>query len=51
MSAGWDAYVKNLLDSEECIKKAAIIGASDGCVWAKSDGASLGENFSVNFFH
>lgn len=45
--SGWDAYVKSLLDSEESIKKAAIISASDGSIWAKSDGSSLGENFAV----
>jgi len=45
--SGWDAYIKNLLDSNACIKKAAIVSNTDGSVWAKSDGASLGENFTA----
>ncbi|CAD5227380.1 unnamed protein product [Bursaphelenchus okinawaensis] len=34
--SGWDAYVNNLLDSSDGIKKAAIIGLEDGSVWARS---------------
>jgi hypothetical protein len=39
--SGWEAYVTNLIESNEGIKRGAIIGASDGGIWAKSQG---GEN-------
>jgi hypothetical protein len=39
--SSWDAYVTSLIESNEGIKRAAIIGAADGAVWAKSTG---GEN-------
>uniref|UniRef100_A0A914PJK5 Profilin n=1 Tax=Panagrolaimus davidi TaxID=227884 RepID=A0A914PJK5_9BILA len=35
--AGWQAYITNLLDNSEGIKRAAIVG-TDGAVWAKSEG-------------
>ncbi|CDW52339.1 Profilin family protein [Trichuris trichiura] len=35
--AGWQAYVKNLIDSSSCIRKAAIVGVSDGSMWACSE--------------
>ncbi|CAD5228792.1 unnamed protein product [Bursaphelenchus okinawaensis] len=35
--SGWDAYVSNLLQNAEGIKKAAIIGVEDSGVWARSD--------------
>ncbi|CAD5235605.1 unnamed protein product [Bursaphelenchus xylophilus] len=34
--SGWDAYVNNLLESSDGIKKAAIVGLEDGSVWARS---------------
>ena len=43
--SGWQAYITNLLDSSEGIKRAAIIGL-DGSVWARSDGAN---EFKVSF--
>jgi hypothetical protein len=49
MADGWQAYIKNLFDSAPTvIKKAAIIGVSDGGIWAKST-PPLGENFNVSF--
>uniref|UniRef100_A0A7E4W196 Profilin n=1 Tax=Panagrellus redivivus TaxID=6233 RepID=A0A7E4W196_PANRE len=37
--SGWQAYITNLLDSSQGIKRAAIVG-TDGSVWARSDGAN-----------
>ena len=37
--SGWQAYITNLLDSSEGIKRAAIVG-TDGAVWARSEGAN-----------
>ncbi|KAI6205631.1 Profilin [Aphelenchoides besseyi] len=36
--SGWDAYVTNLIDSSDGIKRAAIVSVSDGSVWARSQG-------------
>jgi len=47
MAGGWDAYIKNLVDSSDCIKKAAIVGASDGGVWARS-APPVGEEFNAS---
>ncbi|KAH7697081.1 Profilin family protein [Aphelenchoides avenae] len=38
--AGWQAYITNLLDSSDGIKRAAIVGYPDASVWARSEGAS-----------
>jgi profilin len=38
--SGWDAYITNLLDSSDGIKRAAIIGYPDASVWARSEGAN-----------
>ncbi|CAD5235610.1 unnamed protein product [Bursaphelenchus xylophilus] len=35
--SGWDAYITNLLESSDGIKKAAIVGLEDGSVWARSN--------------
>ncbi|VDD90025.1 unnamed protein product [Enterobius vermicularis] len=32
--SGWAAYIKNLLGSSNCIKRAAIVGL-DGAIWAR----------------
>jgi len=45
--SGWDAYIKTLLESNACIKKAAIVSNTDGSLWAKSDGAQYGQNFAA----
>jgi len=45
--AGWQAYIKSLLDSSDCITKAAIVGVSDGSIWAKSDHSSGHEDFTA----
>lgn len=44
--AGWAAYIKNLLDSSDYITKAAIVGSSDGSIWARSEGGN-GEDFNA----
>lgn len=36
--SGWDAYVTSLIDSNEGIKRGAIVGIADGAIWAKSEG-------------
>jgi len=47
MASGWQAYIKNLIDNAPTVvKKAAIVGLSDGSVWAKSE-PPLGEAFKV----
>lgn len=35
--AGWDAYITNLMQSSKAIKKAAIVAAADGGIWARSE--------------
>lgn len=37
--SGWAAYIKNLLGSSNCIKRAAIVGL-DGAIWARSEGSN-----------
>jgi len=47
MASVWQAYIKNLIDNAPTVvKKAAIVGLSDGSVWAKSE-PPLGEAFKV----
>ncbi|KAI6243944.1 Profilin [Aphelenchoides fujianensis] len=36
--SGWDAYITNLIDSSEGIKRGAIVGLNDGAIWARSQG-------------
>jgi len=37
-ASGWQAYIKNLIDNApSVIKKAAIVGVTDGNVWARSE--------------
>ncbi|KAI6191457.1 Profilin [Aphelenchoides bicaudatus] len=36
--SGWDAYITTLIESNDGIRRAAIVGAADGAVWAKSQG-------------
>lgn len=36
--SGWQAYITNLLDSSDGIKRAAIVGYPDASVWARSEG-------------
>jgi hypothetical protein len=36
--SGWDSYITTLIDSDEGIKRAAIVGVADAAVWAKSQG-------------
>lgn len=43
--SGWQAYITNLLESSDGIKRAAIVG-TDGSVWARSEGAN---EFRVSF--
>jgi profilin len=38
--SGWGAYITNLLESSDGIKRAAIIGYPDASVWARSEGAN-----------
>lgn len=46
--AGWQAYIKNLIDNAPLvIKKAAIVGVNDGSLWACSE-PPLGEAFKAN---
>jgi len=48
MASGWQAYIKNLIDNAPAvIKKAAIIGVSDGNIWARSE-PPVGEVFNAN---
>jgi len=48
MVDGWLAYIKTLLDNGQgVICKGAIVGLSDGSVWARSD-PPIGETFSAN---
>ncbi|VDP10368.1 unnamed protein product [Soboliphyme baturini] len=37
-ASGWSAYVKNILTHAPCVKRAAIVGATDGAIWACTDG-------------
>lgn len=46
--SGWDAYITTLIDSNEGIKRGAIVGAADGAIWAKSQGGD--HEFKVNYF-
>lgn len=51
MASGWQAYIKNLVDNAPTvIKKAAIIGVSDGNIWARSE-PPVGETFNVSHFY
>uniref|UniRef100_A0A5S6QYR2 Profilin n=1 Tax=Trichuris muris TaxID=70415 RepID=A0A5S6QYR2_TRIMR len=44
--AGWQAYVKSLIDSSSCIRRAAIVGVSDGSMWACSE-SPVGDDFTA----
>lgn len=37
--SGWPAYIQNLLQASNCIKRACICGL-DGSIWARSEGAN-----------
>jgi profilin len=46
--AGWNAYIKNLMDSSDAIVKAAIVGCDDGGVWARTEAADGHEEFTAS---
>jgi hypothetical protein len=41
----FQAYVTTLIDSNEGIKRGAIVGTGDGAIWAKSEGGA--QDFKV----
>lgn len=43
--SGWDAYISSLMQQSQAIKKAAIVAAADGGIWARSEDPA----FSVSF--
>jgi len=45
--SGWAAYIKTLLDSSDSIIKAAIVGAADGGIWAKSEASTGHQEFTA----
>lgn len=36
--SGWNAYIQSLLSSSSEVRRAAIVGSSDGSVWARTEG-------------
>jgi len=36
--SGWDAYITTLIESNDGIKRGAIVGIADSSIWAKSQG-------------
>uniref|UniRef100_A0A1I7T4N2 Profilin n=1 Tax=Caenorhabditis tropicalis TaxID=1561998 RepID=A0A1I7T4N2_9PELO len=39
--SGWNAYIDTMTASAPAIKRAAIVGAADGSVWARSEDANV----------
>ena len=46
--SGWDAYINSITGKSDAIKRAAIVGLSDGAVWARTEAPNV---FAVSFGH